>query len=149
MPAGPGATNLKVSSVEGLVEGGPIVVGNAEVLTIAKIGTPGATVLQTAASAGTKVLAVVSASNFIVGQDVLVGNESATVAEVIVPRGWWLPREQQVHKLVLETPLRKAHSASETVVGTGVTLSAPLQAAYAAGAAVASERPTPGAANRY
>ena len=149
MPAGPGAMNLKVSSVEGLVEGGPIVVGNAEVLTVAKVGTPGATLLQTAASAGTKALSVASAANFVPGQDILVGNESATVAEVIVPRGWWLPREQQVHKLILETPLRKSHMATEAVVGTGVTLSAPLQAAYAAGAAVASERPTPGAANRY
>ena len=73
---------------------------------------------------------------------------AATVAEVIMPRGWWM-RGPQENKLVLETALRKAHKATERVVGTGVTLSAPLKAAYPAGAAVASEQPTPGAANRY
>ena len=151
MPAGPGATNLKVSSVEGLVEGGPIVVGNgadAEVLTVTKIGTAGATLLQNPAGAGAKTLVVASAMNFTPGQEILVGEESATVAEVIMPRGWWM-RGPQENKLVLETALRKAHKATEPVVGTGVTLSAPLKAAYPAGAAVASEQPTPGAANRY
>ena len=149
MPAGPGATNLKVSSVDGLVEGGPIVVGNGEVLTVTKIGTPGATLLQGAAGAGAKTIAVVSAMNFTPGQEILVGEEEAVVAEAIVPRGWWMPREQQVNKLVLSAPLRKAHGDGERVVGTGVTLSAPLQAAYPAGAAVSSAKPTPGAANQY
>ena len=149
MPTESGATNLKVSSVEGLVEGGPIVVGNSEVLTVEKIGTPGATLLRAAAGAGAKALVVASAMYFMPGQDVLVGDENATVAEVIVPRGWWIPRDQQVNKLVLEKPLRKAHRVDEPVAGTGVTLSAPLQAAYPAGAAVASEQPTPGTANRY
>ena len=37
----------------------------------------------------------------------------------------------------------------EPVAGTGVTLSAPLQAAYPAGAAVSTAKPTPGAANQY
>ena len=149
MPAGPGGTNLKVSSVEGLVEGGRIVVGNAEELTIAKIGTPGATLLRNPAGAGAKTLTVASAQNFLPGQDVLVGEEKAVVAEVIIPRGWWMPREQQVNQLVLTAPLRKAHRADEPVVGTGVTLSSPLQAAYPSGAAVSSAKPTPGAANRY
>ena len=149
MPAGPGATNLKVSSVEGLVEGGQIVVGNEEVLTIAKIGTPGATLLRGNAGAGAKTVTVASAQNFLPGQDVLVGDETAVVAEVIVPRGWWMPREQQVNQLVLATPLRKAHKEGEPVVGTGVTLSAPLQAAYPFGAAVSTAKPTPGAPNAY
>ena len=144
-----GATNLKVTSVEGFVEGGPIVVGNTEVLTVAKVGTPGSTTLQFPAGVGTKTLVVVSAMNFTPGQEVLVGGENAVVSEVFFPRGWWVPREQQVHKLVLAAPLRKAHSVGEDVSGSGVTLSAPLKAAYPAGAAVASAQPTPGAANRY
>ena len=149
MPAGAGETNVKVSSVEGLVEGGPIVIGNTEVLTVSKIGTPGATALQFPAGIGTRTLVVVSAMNFTPGQDVLVGDEQAVVAEVFFPRGWWVPRDQQVHKLVLSAPLRKAHKTGEAVAGTGVTLSAPLQAAYPAGAAVAPARPTPGAPNKY
>ena len=144
-----GATNLKVTSVEGFVEGGPVVVGNAEVLTIKQIGTPGATTLQFPAGVGTKTLVVVSAMNFTPGQEVLVGGEPAVVAEVFFPRGWWVPRDQQVHKLVLAKPLRKAHGIGEDVAGTGLTLAAPLKAGYPAGAAVASAQPTPGAANRY
>ena len=87
--------------------------------------------------------------SFVPGQEVLVGDEKAVVSEVIFPRGWWVPRDQQVHKLVLAAPLRKSHGVGEDVCGSGVTLSAPLQAAYPAGAAVASARPTPGAANKY
>ena len=79
----------------------------------------------------------------------MVGGEKATVAEVIMPRGWWIPRNQQLDKLVLSAPLRKAHQPGEAVSGSGVTLTAPLKAAYPAGAAVASAQPTPGAANRY
>ena len=149
MPVGPGATNLKVSSVDGLVEGGPIVVGNGEVLTVAKIGTPGATLLQGNSGAGARTIVVASAQNFAPGQDVLVGDELAVVAEAIIPRGWWMPREQQENKLVLTAPLRKAHKSGEPIVGTGVTLSAPLQAGYPAGAAVSTAKPTPGAANQY
>ena len=144
-----GATNVKVTSVEGLVEGGPIVVGNSEVLTVAKVGTPGGTTLQFPAGVGTKTLVVASAMSFAPGQEVLVDEEKAVVAEVFFPRGWWVPRDQQVHKLVLASPLRKAHQPGEAVSGSGVTLTAPLEAAYPAGAAVASAQPTPGAANRY
>jgi hypothetical protein len=71
------------------------------------------------------------------------------VAEAVIPRGWWMPREQQVNQLVLVSPLRKLHREGEPVAGTGVTLSGPLQAAYPAGAAVSSAKPTPGAANQY
>ena len=77
-----------------------------------------------------------------------MGEESATVAEVIMPRGWWM-RGPQEQKLVLTAPLRKAHKASEAVSGTGVTLSEPLKAAYAAGAPAATGQPTPGAAIQY
>ena len=137
--------------MQGLREGAPIVVGRgaeAEVLSVAKLGSAGATTLQGAAGAGAKSLLVASAQGFTPGQEILVGEESATVAEVIMPRGWWM-RGPQEQKLVLTAPLRKAHKAAETVAGTGVTLSAPLQAAHAAGAAVATGQPTPGAANQY
>jgi hypothetical protein len=86
---------------------------------------------------------------FVPGQEILVGEEEAIVAEAIVPRGWWMPREQQVNKLVLRAPLRKAHAVSDSVSGTGITLSAPLKAPHAAGAPAATGQPTPGAANQY
>ena len=86
---------------------------------------------------------------FTAGQEILVGDEKAVVAEVIMPRGWWMPRAQQENKLVLGAPLRKAHPAAETVSGTGVTLSEPLKADYPAGAPVATGQPTPGAANAF
>ena len=152
MAAAAGETNLKVSTVQGLREGAPIVVGrgaDAEVLSVVKLGSAGATALQSAAGAGAKTLVVASAQGFTPGQDILVGGEAAVIAEVIVPRRWFMPAGAQDNKLVLAAPLRKAHKATEPVVGTGVTLSAPLQAAHAAGAAVATGQPTPGAANQY
>ena len=149
MPVGPGGRIIKVSSVDGLVEGGTIVIGNKEALTVETVGSPGATVLRDLTGPGARTLIVASAMNFIPGQDVLVGDEKAVLAEVFFPRGWWIPREQQVHRLVLSAPLRKAHKPGEPVTGTGVMLSAPIQAAYSAGDPVSSALPTPGAPNKY
>jgi hypothetical protein len=152
LPAEAGKTNVKLQSVAGLAEGAPIVIGRgaeAEVLEVVKVGSAGGTMLADAAAPGSKSLIVASAMGFIPGQTILVGEEEAVVAEAVVPRGWWMPREQQVHKLVLVAPLRWAHPASETVSGTGVMLSAPLKASHAAGAPAATGQPTPGAANQY
>jgi hypothetical protein len=152
LPAEAGATNVKVQSVAGLAEGAPIVIGRgpeAEVLEIVKLGSAGGTTLSAPVAPMSRELVVASAMGFVPGQEILVGEEEAIVAEAIVPRGWWMPREQQVNKLVLQKPLRKIHHASEPVSGTGVTLSAPLKAAHAAGAPAATGQPTPGAANQY
>jgi len=116
---------------------------------VAKVGGAGGTLLTAAAGAGTKTLTVASAAGFAPGQEIEVGGEKATVAEVIMPRGWWIPRNQQLDKLVLSAPLRKSHKASEAACGTGVTLTEPLKAACGAGTPVATGQPTPGAANRY
>ena len=69
--------------------------------------------------------------------------------QVIVPRRWWGPVGPQDNKLLLKAPLRQSHKASEEVSGTGVTLSAPLKAAFEPGASVATGQPTPGAANAF
>ena len=147
-----GESNVKLSSIQGVREGAPIVIGSgadAEVVNVVKVGSAGGTLLTEAARAGAKTLVVAAAQGFAVGQEILVGTEEAVVAEVIVPRRWWGPAGAQDNKLVLKTPLRKPHKASEPVSGTGVTLSAPLKAAYGPGAPVATGRPTPGAANAY
>ena len=152
LPAQAGDANVKVQSVAGLAEGMPIVIGrgaDAEVLQVVKVGSAGGTTLTFPAHPGIKTITVVSAMGFVPGQDILVGEEEAVVAEAIVPRGWWMPREQQVNKLILRAPLRKAHAIAEPVSGTGITLSAPLKAAHAAGAPAASGQPTPGAPNQY
>ena len=152
LPAEAGAANVKVQSVAGLAEGAPIVIGrgpDAEVLEIVKVGSAGGTMLTAPVAPMSRELVVASAMGFVPGQEILVGEEEAIVAEAIVPRGWWMPREQQVNKLVLQKPLRKIHHASEPVSGTGVTLSAPLKAAHAAGAPAATGQPTPGAPNQY
>ena len=150
--ANAGESNVKVSSVAGLREGASIVIGrgaNAEVLPVKRVGTAGATTLRKAAGAGATALVVDNAMNFVAGQELLVGGESAVVAEVITPRRWWAPAQPQEHKLVLAAPLRKAHRAGDAVTGTGVTLAAPLKAAHAAGSPAATGQPTPGAANQY
>lgn len=152
LPVQTGDTNIKLSAVEGVQEGAALVIGHgadAQVVKVAKVGGAGGTLLTAAAGAGTKTLAVASAAGFAPGQEIEVGGEKATVAEVIMPRGWWIPRNQQLDKLVLSAPLRKSHKASEAAFGTGVTLAEPLKAAYGAGSPVATGQPTPGAANRY
>ena len=149
LPAAVGENNVKLASVQGVREGAPIVIGrgaDAQVVNVVKVGSAGGTQLVSAAG---KTLVVASAQGFTTGQEVLVGGEKATVAEVIVPRGWWMPRAQQENKLVLTAPLRKAHKGGEAVSGTGVTLSEPLKAAWPAGAPAATGQPTPGAANQY
>ncbi|MCR4860007.1 MAG: lamin tail domain-containing protein, partial [Bacteroidales bacterium] len=152
LAASAGSNNVKVASVQGLREGGPIVIGNgsdAEVATIAKVGTPGATVLSAPATPFGRKLMVESAQGFVPGQEILVGDEPAVIEQVIAPRRWWMPSSPQENQLVLRAPLRKIHRSSETVSGTGVTLSAPLKADHPAGVSVASGQPTPGAANQY
>ena len=147
-----GALNIKVSSVAGLVGGGQVVVGrgaDAEVLTVVELGSAGATVLSAAARPGTRTVSVISAMGFVPGQEILVGGENAVVSEVVMPRRGWMPAGPMDSKLVLQAPLRKAHKAEEAVTGTGVTLSAPLKSAYAAGTPVSTGQPTPGAANAY
>ncbi len=53
------------------------------------------------------------------------------------------------NKLVLKEGLKKSHGPNALVSGTGVTLAEPLKASHQNGAAVATTRPTPGAANIY
>jgi hypothetical protein len=147
-----GDDNVKLSSVQGVQEGASIVIGkgaDAQVLKVVKVGTAGGTQLVSAARPGAKALVVASAMGFAAGQEILVGDESAVVSEVVMPRGWWMARGPQENKLILKSALRKAHKASDPVSGTGVTLSAPLKAAFANGAPVATGQPTPGAANAY
>ena len=150
-PAATGENNIKLLSVQGITPGSSLVIGrgaDAVVVQVAEAGSPGATALSAPARPGARSVDVLSAQGFVPGQVVLVGAEMAEVAQVIMPRGWRLT-PGQVNQLVLKAPLRQAHKATEAVCGTGVTLTAPLKAAVAAGAPAASAQPTPGAPNQY
>jgi len=142
-----GSTNIKVSSVDGFVEGGTMVVGT-ETVQIVKVGTAGATQLLKSAPAGTKRLVVANAANFVKGQEIVVDDEIAEVEEVVMPRRWWMPVANAENALVLKSGLKKSHG-TVMVAGTGITLAEPLKASYSDGAAVATGLPTPGAANAY
>ncbi|MBQ6243714.1 MAG: lamin tail domain-containing protein [Bacteroidales bacterium] len=151
-PVAAGEDNIKLLSVQGIAPNASIVIGrgaDAQLVQVKEVGSAGATALAAPAGPGARTLVVTSAQSFTAGQAVLVGGERAEVAEVIIPRGRRLSPAEMQQKLVLKTPLRKSHKAAEPVCGTGVTLAAPLKAAFAAGAPVATGRPTPGAANQY
>ncbi len=152
LPAAAGEDNIKMINLQGIRPGASLVIGKgaeAQTVQVATVGSAGATVLATPARPGARTIDVATAQGFVPGQDVLVGEEKAVVAEVIIPRGRFMPGMAPRNQLVLRTALRKAHPADEPVSGTGVTLSAPLKAAFAPGAPVATAVPTPGAANQY
>ena len=146
-----GDENIKLASTNGFKAGSSIVVGTGsdlQVLQIKSVGTPGATVLLASAGAGATELTVESAQNFVVGQEILVGDELATVKQVVLPRRWG-PVGNQRNAIILASSLKKSHAASQPVAGTGITLSEPAKAAASNGTPVASAVPTPGSANRY
>lgn len=146
-----GETNIKVASTAAFREGGDLVIGTgaeAQTVKIAQLGTAGASVL-TAPASFTKTLHVENARNFAVGQDILVGDELVSVAEVNVPRGWWVRPSESDNTIVLTSALRKAHTTGEMVAGTGISISEPLKASYKSATPVASFKTTPGAANQY
>ena len=151
-PANAGTINLKVNSVNGLIVGQRLFVGpDHESMTVANIGTPGASSLGESAKAGATQLAVSGVQGFTVGQEVYVGDEKAIIAGIrAVRRGWNAPAIPNVFDTVtLSAPLKKAHSAGESFAGSGLTLAYPLRADYAAGTPLASAVPTPGAPNVY
>jgi hypothetical protein len=143
-----GLTNIKVASVAGFAIGQSLTIGaggSQETVTIAAIGTPGATVTGSVIEAGAIVIPVASAAGFTAGQVITVGSganaESASIAAAQGGRGG--------ARITLAAPLRRALAAGAPVAGSGITLTAPLARSHAAGVPVTAEAPTPGAANRY
>lgn len=141
-----GATNIKVNSVRDFTDGASIAIDD-ETIKIAKVGTAGATQLVKSASAGSKRLVVANAANFVKGQEIMIDDEVAEVEDIIMPR-WWEHNPNAENALVLKAGLKKSHGPV-VVAGTGITLAEPLKSAHENGAALATGRPTPGAANQY
>ncbi|HET7347098.1 MAG TPA: alpha-N-arabinofuranosidase, partial [Acidobacteriaceae bacterium] len=142
-----GATNLKVTAVEGFDPGQTIQIdtgANLETAVIAAVGTAGGTTVGTATEVGAKAIQVASTRGFTPGESISIdsgGNyETAVIASVT---------RFPTAELVLTAPLTVAHAAGAEVSGTGITLTAPLSREHAGGAQVVGSLSTPGAPNHY
>lgn len=140
-----GATNIKVTSVEGFDAGEKITIdtgADLETAVIATVGTAGGTTAGTATDVGAIVIPVASAIGFRDDQTITIddgaNSETAVVASV---------RRFGPSTITVTAPLTHAHAAGAQVSGTGITLIAALTRAHAAGAQVSDNVPTPGAPN--
>lgn len=143
----PGTMNIKVASVQGFRTGQTIQIDSgedAELATIATVGTPGATVTNSAVAAGANTIPVANAFNFQVGQTILIGEGTDQEAAVIAESG-----RRGAPVILIESPLKFAHAAGTPVVGTGITLTSVLRRSHARGTAISDNLPTPGAPNKY
>lgn len=145
--AATGATNIKVTGVEGFAAGQTVHVGagaDLETDTISTVGTPGATTLRRATHAGATMVPVAAARGFSKGQSITIGSgaqiENATVSAI---------RNDGESTLVLTNPLTHAYPAGTRVAGTGIALATALTRPHPTGAQVYTSTPTPGAPNRF
>ncbi len=145
--ASAGATNIKVTSMEGFRPGEKILLdagANLETAVIAAVGTAGATTLRAATGVGATLLPSANVTGFRKGQTILIGQggdaETAVVSAV---------RGRGAATLTLSAPLARAHAAGEPIAGSGLTLNAPIAKSHASGTQVSDHVPTPGAPNQY
>ena len=146
--ASAGATNIKVASVADFAGGQTLMIdtgANEETVSVASVGTGGATTSGEAVEAGATTVALAAPTGFIPGQSITIDGganaETAVVSAMAGGRGG--------ARVTLAGQLTHAHAAGVPISGTGITLTAPLKKAHANGAQVASDLPTPGAPNKY
>jgi len=142
-----GATNIKVSSVDGFEAGRTISIdtsANQETAVIATVGTAGATTVRTAAKASETTIHVASVAGFGEGQSITIDSGANAETAVVASTNWWGGAS-----ITVTAPLGHAHAAGVQVSGSGITLSAPLTHEHASGARIIDNTPTPGAPNRY
>jgi non-reducing end alpha-L-arabinofuranosidase len=146
-PSTTGATNLKVTSVEGFLAGQKILVdsgANLESAVISTVGTAGATTLRISTEVGGTLLPTTNVSGFTKGQTVSIGEGANAETAVVVAT-----RARLGGTITLATPLTRAHASGEQVSGSGISLTAPLARTHTTGAQVSDHVPTPGAPNQY
>ena len=146
-PLAAGATNIKVTSVEGFDAGQTVRIdagADLETAVIATVGTAGATLVHTATAANATVIPVANVTGFREGQTIAIDGGANAEPAVIDSIHIWGETS-----IVVKTPLTHAHAAGAQVSGTGITLTTALTRAHAIGAPVADNVPTPGAPNRY
>jgi sRNA-binding protein len=143
----PGATNIKVTSVDNFTAGQSISVGsgdNVEGATISTVGTPGATETVSATAARATSISVANAFGFRPGQTITIGEGAERETAVVAAGG-----RRGAPAISVELPLRFSHAAGTQVAGSGITLTSGLSRAHASGSQVADNVPTPGTRNKY
>ena len=142
-----GATNIKVTTVDGFDAGEKISIdkgSNLETVVIATVGTAGATTVRTATDASAIAIPVAGIAGFSEGQTITIdsgaNSETAIIASI---RPWGPP------SITVKAPLTHAHAVGAQLSGTGITFTTALTHAHANGAQVSDNVPTPGAPNRY
>ncbi len=146
--AAAGATNIKVATVADFAPGQMLMIdtgANQETVSVASVGTGGASTTGEAVEAGASSFALAAPTGFIPGQSITIDSgsnaETAVVSAMAGGRGG--------ARITLAGQLTHPHAAGVPVAGTGITLAAALKKAHANGAQVASDLPTPGAPNKY
>jgi len=147
--AAAGAGNIKVTSVADFAAGQSVTINagaNAEIATIAAVGTPGATTSGAAVAAGETVIPLAApAAGFTAGQAIIIDSgANAETVNLLAAQGG-----RGGARITIAAPTRFAHPAGVPIAGSGITLQAPLTRAHGAGAQVTTDLPTPGAPNRY
>ncbi len=143
----PGATNIKITSVEGFRPGQTILIdsgANLETAVISTVGTAGATTLSTSAGMGATVLHTANVTGFGKGQTISIddgANSETAVVSSITARGG--------ATITLAAPLARPHPSGGQISGSGISLTTPLTLAHTSGAQVSDNVPTPGAPNQY
>ncbi|NJD10581.1 MAG: alpha-N-arabinofuranosidase [Gemmatimonadetes bacterium] len=151
-----GANNIKVTSVAGFAAGQKLMIdtgASVETATIASVGTPGASTVATATAAGATSIQVAGAAGFSPGQSITIDSganlETVVIASVNGGRPGFGNNPAQPATITVTSPLAKEHAVGAQVSGTGITLTSALTRGHEAGALLANNLPTPGAANQY
>ncbi|MEI6245694.1 MAG: hypothetical protein WCQ64_11690, partial [Acidobacteriota bacterium] len=157
-----GATNIKIQNIADFAGGQTVIIdtgADTETAVIATVGAPGATTTGADAYVGSTVITVAGIGGFTPGQAIRVGTganaETAVVASTAQGRPaangrGGAPGTPAVPATITVTArLTLAHASGAQVSGSGITLTTALKRAHALGAPVATNVPTPGAANRY
>ena len=145
IPSTEGASNIKVSSVEGFEPGQTIMIdtgANRENAVIATVGSAGATTVSSPTAAGATLIPVATALGFSQGETITI--DTGANAETAV-----VSSTRRFAGIALESPLTRPHARGAQVSGSGIALTAPLTHAHASGAQVTDHLPTPGAPNQY
>jgi hypothetical protein len=142
-----GASNIKVTSMEGFRSGQTILLdsgANLETAAISTVGTAGATTLTSSAGVGATVLHTANATGFSKGQTISIGDGDNSETAVILS-----VRARGGATITLAAPLARAHASGGQIAGSGIGLTTPLTRAHTSGAQVSDNLPTPGAPNQY
>jgi len=146
--ASAGASTVRVASVADFVPGQKIMIGagaEAETATVTSVGTSGATTVRVGTEQGGTEIQIASPAGFKQGQAIAIG-EGVNVENAVISA---VQGGRQGARIIVSSPLGRAHAAGTQVAGSGITLTAALARAHPEGSPVIAEVPTPGGRNVY